>query len=74
MAKLCKERRGSKKLPLESCLIGIEMCAGGQFVGVKTYQASLSICMVIFISPVFFPSFCKLMGFFSIFFVFKLID
>ena len=36
MAKLFKERRGSKKLPLESYLISIEMYAGGQFVWVKT--------------------------------------
>ena len=28
MAKICKERRCSKKLPLESCLIWIEMYAG----------------------------------------------
>ena len=35
----------------------------------------LSISMVIFISPVVFPSFCKLMGFsFQFFFVFKFID
>ena len=34
-----------------------------------------SICMVIFISPVVFPSFCKLMSFFFHFlFLFKLID
>ena len=34
-----------------------------------------SICMVIFISPLFFPSFCKLMGFsFHFFLVFKLVD
>ena len=32
------------------------------------FRIVLSICMVIFISPVVFPSFCKLMGFFFHFF------
>ena len=36
MAKLCKEKRDSKKLPLQFSLISIEMYAGGRFVGVKT--------------------------------------
>ena len=36
MAKLYKEKRSSKKLPLKSCSLSFEMCAGGQFVGVKT--------------------------------------
>ena len=39
------------------------------------FRILLSICMVIFISPVVFPSFCKSMFFsFHVFFVFKLVD
>ena len=35
MAKFAKKDGAATKLPLESCLIYIDMYAGGQFLGVK---------------------------------------